>query len=234
MQELVAIAGTINAFVSLAIALRLYMTYRQSHSEAQGHFLLFYLYFGVFYLYFATSQLVLPRDSGLIIGIFHVISYFFLYLAIGYLMSFPLMIAGRNIASQRLLLLVFIFNIIFLTLRVIYFAPSQQEIINQYLYWRPIFPVWMRMVTGIFALVAGASASTLFLIQGWKQRGKNSSLCRRSLWLGAGTGMFIFASLLSFIAAPSGSFSFVALATLLVRVGLLSVARGVYYRVSEA
>src|SRR3989338_8913678 len=64
--QLVAVTGTINAIVSLAIAWRIYISYQKLKSAAQEYFMKFYLHFGIFYLAFATSKLLFIDASGAI------------------------------------------------------------------------------------------------------------------------------------------------------------------------
>ncbi|MEK7643366.1 MAG: hypothetical protein AAB372_02870 [Patescibacteria group bacterium] len=228
MIPLVAIAGTLNAIVSLLIAARLYVSYYKTRSAPQGHFLLFYLYLGVFYLYFATSQLLL-KDNGMAIGIFHILSYFFLNFSLGYLLTFPLFLSNREALAQRILIGVFLYNVIFTAVRIANFEPSVMQLVGSYGYWRPIFPEWMRALTGFFAVAIGLYASMFFFVHGWQRR-SNPFIFYRSLLFGSGIFILVSAAMLLLIVASTGSFSLVAVGTFLVLLGLLIILRGVYYR----
>ncbi len=190
----------------------------------------FYLHFGIFYLAFATSQLLFIDASGAIpVGIFHVVSYFFLYLSIGYMMGFPFLLSNKERTARKILFFVLLFNIAFLAGRIVSFEPSVRELFDQYAYWRPVFPEWMRVVTGVYAVLAAGLASFLFIGHGIQNR-EDVFVVRRSFWLGSGIAILMFASIFAFIAAPSGSFWMVVVATFLVLAGLLVIMRGVFYK----
>jgi len=229
MIQLIAVAGTFNAVASLVIAARLYFKYRKSPTAAHAHFLLFYIYFGIFYILFATTQLFLnSQESAIEVGIFHIISYFFLFLSIGYILSVPYIVEKKESTAQRILILVLIFNVLFMIARVINFEASVLETINnQYLYWRPLFPEWMRILAGIFSIATTIFVSIFFFRQG--RKGQEPFVRKRSFLLGSGFSLLLVAAMLSFIAAPTGSFLFVAVGTFLVLAALLVILRGIYY-----
>lgn len=224
--QLVAIYGTVNAIFSLIIALRLYISYKKTRIKAQLYFTKFYLYFGIFYLTFATSQLFfVSPELGLSVGIFHAVSYIFLYLSIGYLLSFPFMLTGRENTAKNIVIGMFVYNVIFFIIRIINIQPSEVEVFLSYSYWKPIFPEWMRLLTGIVSLGTSAFTSSLFFKHGVQNK-RDAFVYRRSMWMGSGIAIFVLASIAAFIAAPSGNFIFVLAATFLVLTALLVILRG--------
>lgn len=226
---LVGITGTLNAIVSLYIAARLYVTYKENKQESHKNFLYFFLYFGVFYSLFATTQLILWTDNGFWIGISHVISYFFLYLSLSYLLSLPYHVKGQHNLAQVVWFAIFVINILFFIVRIIEFTPSEMLVLSSYVYWQPIFSEWLRVVTGILAVITAASVSTFFIRYGLRNRAQ-SIIYKRSLWIGLGIAVLMIAAVLAFIAAPSGSAPFVFVATFLVLAGLLTTHHGLRYK----
>lgn len=223
--QLVGLTGTVNALVSLFLAALIYRSYKKSHAKSHSSFFYFFLFFGIFYLTFATAQLVLWYDSGLWIGIFHVISYFFLYLALGYLLCVPLYLSGKSDLANALWVIIFVLNVLFLIERIIEFTPSEKIVLNSYVYWQPIFAPWVRVLTGIMASLTAASVSLFFLRHGYQHR-NDKKVYHRSIWLSLGIGILMMAAILAFIAAPSGSAPFVFVATFMVLLGLLITHRG--------
>jgi hypothetical protein len=226
---LVGITGTLNAIVSLYISARLYATYKINKQQSHQSFLFFFLYFGIFYTLFATTQLVFWTDSGFLIGISHVISYFFLYLSLGYLLSLPYHVKGQHEIAQAIWFIVFVLNILFFVVRIIDFTPSEMLKLASYVYWQPIFAEWLRVVTGVLAVVTAATVSTFFIRYGLKNK-VQPVIYKRSLWIGGGIAVLMIAAVLAFIAAPSGSAPFVFIATFLVLAGLLATHHGLQYK----
>lgn len=226
---LVGITGTLNAIVSLYIAARLYGTYKINKQQSHKSFLFFFLYFGIFYTLFATTQLIFWSDNGFWIGISHVISYFFLYLSLAYLLSLPYHVKGDHEIAQIIWFIVFVVNILFFIVRIIDFSPSTMVVLSSYVYWQPVFAEWLRVATGILAVITAASVSIFFVRYGIQNR-SHGLVYRRSLWLGGGVGVLMIAAMLAFIAAPSGSAPFVFVATFLVLAGLLATHRGLQYK----
>ena len=227
---LVGLTGTLNAIVSLYIASRLYGTYKANKQQSHKSFLFFFLYFGIFYTLFATTQLVLWRDSGVLIGISHVISYFFLYLSLGYLISVPYHVKGQHELAQAAWLTLFVINLLFFVIRIIDFTPSQQIALSSYVYWQPVFAEWVRIATGVLAVITAINVTTFFCRYGMQNK-HQPIVFKRSIWIGVGIGVLMLAAILAFIAAPSGSAPFVFVATFLVLAGLLTTHHGLRYRV---
>ena len=221
-----------NTIVSLVIAGKLFVAYRSTMRKSHANFLLFYLFFGIFYATFATMQLFLLDDEGFRIGFFHALSYFFLYCAIGYLLSVPYQLTDRRGAARAVLWVVFLFNVLFLAARIVWLEPSVKVVLPAYVYWQPVFPEVLRVLTGIIAVATAAFVSSFFIRHGLKSR-TQPVILYRSLWLGIGIAILMFAALLAFIAAPSGSAPFVVAATFLVLVGLLTTLRGVLYKIFD-
>lgn len=224
----VGIAGTLNAVVSMLIAVRLFSTYEKTRNVAQQHFLFFYLYLGAFYFLFAFPQLVLPVTAGVVIGAFHIVSYFFLGTSLSYLLTFPYQLTGRGIPARKILIGMFAFNILYLLGRIIAFEPSTAETVAGTLYWHPFFPSWMRVLMGLVAVSAAGIVSGFFFRFGWQNK-KDIYLFYRSWWLGFGTSILMMGATAGLIAAPTGSAQLVYMATAFVLAGLLITLRGVYY-----
>ena len=226
---LVAMMGTANACVSLYIAGRLYLSYREHAQDAIKYFLNFYALFGVFHLFFATPQLfLLDQRFAYVVGIFDIVAYFFLNMSLGYLLAIPYEVVGRPHVARMIVRGTIIYAIFFFIFRIFYFSPSVFEQLSDYVYWRPVFPEGLRLLTGLISVAVASIISSFFIRHGMKNR-QSPIVMYRSFWLAAGSGMLLIAAIVAFIVAASGVASYVLFATSLVLWGLILIMRGVMY-----
>jgi hypothetical protein len=226
---LVAILGTANAGMSLYIAGRLRLSYREHPQEAIKYFFSFYTLFGVFFLFFAASQLFfLDQRFAYAVGISNVVSYFFLNMSLGYLLAVPYQITNRPSIAHIIISMTFVYTILFLAFRVMYFSPSVLEQLADYVYWRPVFPAGLRFLTGLVSIVASGFTSLFFVRYGIQNR-HVAIVMYRSFWLAAGISVLMIAATVAFVVASSGVASHILLSMALVFWGLVLIMRGVMY-----
>lgn len=228
---LAAITGIVDSLMSFGIAYHLYRTYRNSPTPPHAHFLYFFVFLGAFFFFYAAPQFIF--SSGSVVSFFSILAYVCLYVGLAFLLGLPFVVQGRIDASRGVLLVMLLFNACFTALRLYYFEAFVLEVTPAYVYWRPVYPEWLRIITGLVAATATGSAAFLFVRFGWVHR-DNRQVFYRSLWLCCGVSMLVLASFLGFVVAPSGSAPLVILATMFVLLGLLVTLRGVIYRTDES
>lgn len=231
---LVAMAGTANALVSIFIAGRLMLAYREHPQEALRSFMLFYLFFGIFFLLAFGAQLFfLQEQYSIELGMLNVFAYFFLNMSIGFLLGFPFHVMGRAHLARLILVGALVYSVAFTVARIFYFSPSIYQQLAEYTYWQPVFPDALRMLTGLFAISTAAFVSVFFVHHGLAHKA-DRFVMYRSLWFASGIGVLLLAATVAFVLSPRFNAPSMLAATCIVLWGLVLMTRGILYTPPES
>lgn len=191
------ISGAISAFIAFVLMRRHGLT--NERDDGARRFTLFFSLFALMWLLFALAGL-----SGITGFPLHTI--FFLADSMVYASS----MVGVTLASYALgkphigrwirlgilgLLIIFIIN------RLQQFEVYEHVVVGPYVYWLPLGPAWLSLMTGSVASFASIFFAAVFLVQGFRAR-HNPAVYWRSLFLGLGMLCVLISSVLFFIFVP--------------------------------
>lgn len=228
----VSIVNIVVAFVSFgnAIRLRFFPSHEGEQSVLIRHFSAFYFYFGVFFLLFAVPGIF--SNDLFIITVTNILAYGSLYFSLAQMAFVPFSFLGKPRLGSLFFYISVLFGAFFMFFRFFNFHLSKIEIADLYVYWRPDFPVWLRVATGVISgLLAIISAST-FLWLGYKNRA-DKLIYGRSIRIGSGLALLLLATASSFIFAPTAAFFGSFFGGLLSIMGLGFIYKGISYKISE-
>lgn len=228
MIPIVSLSDLINSMISLAIGAKLLLAYRRRQVTTLGYFTLFYFTFGLMWLCWAAPEIIVY--SAMAVTVVNIMGYVFLYAALIAIAQVPFVLLGRREWGALLATIVTTAGIVFVLGRVIDFQLQERLIMPPYyVYWRPTFASWLRILSGITSATVSAIVIAVFAYLAWHDR-TNIIIFRRSL--------FIISSMVCMMAAVAftyflfliiGMFWGNLAASLVVVFGLVLMLRGVSY-----
>ena len=232
MIPIVSIGNLISFIVALAITLKLYFVYQEKRSKRVNDFFKIFLFLSVYFGLLATPELVF-KDPKTIELVSLEISFFFIYLALAYLIKISLEILDwkklKNIYFWGLIVFAFMLTII----NIATLQPAVYSVQGQFVFWEDARGIVINIITGFILGVGSISGALFFLIGGLKSTEK---LVRtRSFLITGGLVMMALAALINYILGASPQiFMTSIIASLLVIIGLLTVFTGVFYKHAES
>ena len=225
MVPIVSITHIISVAVSLFLALRLRASYQKNPSTSLEVFALFFFLFAVSWA-FAAVPGVISRDVMAIMAS-NIVSGMMLYAAIAVAVYIPLFFLGKpHLAIVASSLVAFI-SMVYLVGRLFASEPSVLVTVSPFVYWKPIYPAWIRIMSGVVSFVSSILFASTFYYLGYKST-EDAVVRRRSFYLAVGmTLMTISALIVQLI--PSTSFISFSVGAILLCAGLLVMADGIMY-----
>ena len=126
------------------------------------------------------------------------------------------------------MILVVVAGIIFMVGRFLNFQPSTPEVIGRFIFWRPVYVPWLRIMTGVVSAAVAIFCSTTFLYLGWRDRATRV-IYRRSMFMGSGMVVLLLSAVAAYWFGRAAAFGPLIVASVLVMIGLLLILEGLLY-----
>lgn len=232
MIPLVSILNLVNFAVPILLAIRIFKIYQINRSSLLFYFSAACFSFSFYWLLGALPGIVFV-DLG-IIGVLNIIRFIFLYTALFFIIKIPILLIGRHILGWVFSLLIIIGGILFVCVSFINITPSEMIVVTPYVYWVPIFPQWIELMTGILSSLTLFFFIITFVYLAWKNW-SNLAIVRRSLSFIVGMGVMMIGGVFRFLTVGflASYFSY-AFSTLFVSAGLLIIADGILHEHRQA
>ena len=225
MIPIVSLTHLVSVLVSGTMALRLLRQYQQNPSLKLKLFTWFYFLFGLNWLMAAVPG-IFSQDAQLI-ALFNIISFMFIYASVAVAIYIPFSFIERKDFGYIAIAIVIIGSIIFAIGRILYFQDSVVEYVPPFVYWRPVFPGWLRLMTGGVTATASLIFIIIFFHLGIKNKAQHMVYYRSIALAGGMSLLFVAAVIVQLFSVPT--FLNLAIGAILVASGLLLMAHGIMH-----
>ena len=202
MIPIVSIFNLISAIFSAIICIRVYMTYQKTRGIAVWYFDIFFLLFTIFWISAGSPNIFLFNPKYITIA--NVLSYAVAYISYIFIIQVPFIFIEKRWVAYLIGIFVAIAGIIFIVGRIKNFELSQIEVFYPFMYWKPIYPAWMRVMNGIVSAVIAIISAIVFFQFGNKNR-QNPLIFYKSMYLSGGMLTLVIAAMISYIFSEIGS-----------------------------
>ncbi|MEK9175625.1 MAG: hypothetical protein AAB795_03495 [Patescibacteria group bacterium] len=227
MIPLISIVNLINFIIPGILSIRIYKIYKTNKSNLLFYFASACFFFSFYWLMGGLSGIIF-NDLN-IIGSLHILRFVFLYLALFFIIKIPLGLVEQKFLNFVFPYILIIGGISFISVGFWNFFPATVLITSPYIYWIPILPHWIEIMTGIFIFLVLSIFIITFVRLAWKDW-SNIAVVRRSIFIIAGMGIIMIGGTLRFLTGGFFAFYFTyMLSTMSVSVGLLVIADGILY-----
>lgn len=225
MIPLVSLLHLVSVAVSSVLAYRLYRSYWQYPST---NLLLFAMFYGLFALSWLVTAVpgVLSNDPYWIM-VSNIIGATLVLVSVIVGIYIPFFFLGRPSVGIAFSVAIGIVSIVYLVGRFLYSEPPLIEVFSPYIYWKPVFPVWLRVLSGIITFTGSSIFAGTFFYLGYKNK-DNSIVFRRSIFLAVGMCCMMAASFIVQL-IPTANFMNIASGTIFIVLGLLVMAHGILH-----
>jgi len=226
MIPIVAVTNFINSAMSIAVGMRL-VAARKRHSASDfNYFIFFFFALALFWFFIGLPGLLAAYP--LFAALSNTLSYVALFAACSSLIQTSFLFRKESASSSIINFFIFCLFMIFLVGRTLAPLPQlEPEIMPPYIFWKEIYPEWLKVIVGVVALVAGGIFIATFSYLGWKNK-NNALIFHRSLFLVSGLSIMITAAALYYLFS-SGGFMISIVASSLSVAGYVFMMRGVLH-----
>lgn len=226
MIPIVSIFDLINALFSAIISVRVYITYKKTHDIAVFYFFMFFLFFTIFWISAASPNILLFNPKAITIS--NILAYIVAYISYAFIVQIPFIFIEKRWVAHIISVFIIIAGIIFIIGRIYNFELSKIEIFYPYMYWKPVYPVWMRIMTGIVSSFSAIIFTIVFFQFGFKNK-KNKIVFNKAMYLASGMLALFVAALISFIFSPQAGFLGMSMSAFSGILGLWLLLQGILY-----
>ena len=200
---LVTLVGFINGVLAISIALLLSRRHAQTSQADPGarRFIFLFTSIGVVWSLYTFADFLSTVMPGVVW--FNMAADIFVYVGSVAAVRAACYAINNERLSRRLAAAIVVAGVIFTIGRLWYHLPYAPVIYGQYIYWRPMDPVWLTLLTGLVSSSSLLFFSFIFLTLGFKTR-HNPVVLRRSLALGGGMLCVLMSTILFFVVAAPG------------------------------
>jgi hypothetical protein len=222
----VSLINLLNAVISGFLAWRTLVAYRQHRHDAIKYFGLFYLMFALNWLMAGAPEVIARSPEA--VRATNIIAFTFQYVALAAVAQVPFVFADRREWGAVAGVLVATAGIVFVVGRLLTPLPHVRELVGPYVYWRPVMPLWLRVMSGAVSAAVGIGCGATFAYLGWRYRA-NALIFRRSMYLTAGTAMLLIGLVFAYFVSAVVSFPLLVVASIFADAGLFLMLHGVLY-----
>ena len=196
MIPLISILNIVNFVVPILISARTYRAYRTSRSRLLLYFSLASFFFSFYWLFGSSPGIIFTDLYD--IGIANILRFVFLYMTLLFIVQLPFNLITYKFLGWLFSVLVVVGGIVFMSVGFLRLSPAKVVITPPFVYWIPVFPRWIEIMTGIFSSVSLSIFVVVFSYLVWRDW-SHAVLRRRSLMIIAGMVVLLIGGVFRFL-----------------------------------